>query len=120
MLSKKKDFLGKRSLARPLMKDPMRKQLVGLLTLDPKDYLPEGGQIVERAPGAERPVPMIGHVTSSYRSATLGRSIALALIKGGRARMDETVFVPLMDGGTIAAKITSPVFYDPEGKRRDG
>ncbi|MBI1778690.1 MAG: sarcosine oxidase subunit alpha family protein [Proteobacteria bacterium] len=120
MLSKKKDFIGKRSLARPLMRDPGRKQLVGLTTADAKEYLPEGAQIVDRPPGTERPVPMIGHVSSSYRSATLGRSIAMALIKGGRARLGSTVFVPLMDGRVVAAEITSPVFYDVEGKRRDG
>jgi sarcosine oxidase subunit alpha len=63
---------------------------------------------------------MIGHVTSSYRSATLGRSIAMALIKGGRSRMGASVHLPLLDGRVLAATITSPVFYDPEGKRRDG
>jgi sarcosine oxidase subunit alpha len=32
-----------------------------------------------------RPVPMLGHVTSSYHSAALGRPFALALVAGGRA-----------------------------------
>jgi sarcosine oxidase subunit alpha len=59
-------------------------------------------------------------VTSSYRSPTLGRSIAMALIKGGRARMGDTVHLPLMTGRTVAAEIVSPVFYDPDGARRDG
>ena len=34
-----------------------------------------------RGTPAEPPVPMLGHVTSSYRSAELGRSFALALVK---------------------------------------
>jgi len=62
---------------------------------------------------------MIGHVTSSYHSANLGHSIALALIKGGRERTGETVHVPLV-GGTLTATITDPVFFDPEGARLRG
>ena len=56
-----------------------RKKLVGLLTVDPKIVLEEGAQIVS---DANQPVPMqmIGHVTSSYFSPTLGRSIALAMV----------------------------------------
>jgi sarcosine oxidase subunit alpha len=65
------------------------------------------------------PMTMIGHVTSSYHSATLGRSIALALVQGGRELVGETLFVP-MPGRTIAAKVTGSVFYDPEGSRLDG
>jgi sarcosine oxidase subunit alpha len=58
----------------------------------------------------------LGHVTSSYHSAALGRSIALALIAGGRARLGETLHVPL-PGGRAAAKVCAPVFYDPQGAR---
>ncbi|MBM4437823.1 MAG: sarcosine oxidase subunit alpha, partial [Actinobacteria bacterium] len=114
-----KDCLGKRSLARPDARRPDRKQLVGLLTLDPTEVLPEGGQVVAE-PNAPIPVPMIGHVTSSYFSANVGRSIALALVKGGRARLGQTVYVPRLDRRTVPALIVSPVFYDPEEKRRDG
>ena len=45
--------------------------------------------------------------------------IALALVKGGRQRMGEVVHAPLLDGRTVAAKICSPVFYDPEGTRQN-
>ena len=61
---------------------------------------------------------MTGHVSSSYYSACLGHSIALALIKGGRARMGDKVNAPLADGRVIRATITSPVFYDPDGARQ--
>jgi sarcosine oxidase subunit alpha len=64
-------------------------------------------------------MPMAGHVTSSYRSAALGRTFALALVEGGHERHGETIRSPLADG-TIAATITAPVLYDPEGARRDG
>ena len=66
--------------------------------------LEEGAQIVAD-PDAPVPMPMIGHVTSSYRSATLGRSIALAVVAGGRARIGETLFVP-MPGTTHRVTVT--------------
>jgi sarcosine oxidase subunit alpha len=118
ILAKNKDFIGRRSLARTDCVRPDRKQLVGLLTEEPSSVLPEGGQIVLE-PTAAPPVPMLGHVTSSYYSAVLGHSIAMALVKGGQQRMGEKVHVPLADGRVIAAKIVSPVFYDPEGARQN-
>jgi sarcosine oxidase subunit alpha len=118
ILAKGKDFIGRRSLARPGMLRDDRKQLVGLLAVDPQVVLPEGGQIVADA-RAPVPVPMLGHVTSSYFSASLGRSIALALIKGGRRRLGEKVEVPLADGRAIGAIISTPVFIDPEGARQN-
>ena len=42
----KRDFVGKRSLARPDLRAPNRKQLVGLLTEDPRLVLEEGAQLV--------------------------------------------------------------------------
>ena len=114
ILSKNKEFLGKRSLCRSDMLRKDRKQLVGLLTEDPNEVLPEGGQIVAH-PGSI-PMPMEGHLTSSYFSARLGRSIALALLKGGRDRMGEVVSVPRFDERVVKAKVTSPVFYDPQGR----
>ena len=70
-------------------------------------------------PRAPEPVPMDGHVTSSYDSAALGRPFALALLRRGRERHGETVHVPLIDR-TVTARVVDPVFYDPEGTRRDG
>ena len=118
MVSKRKDFIGKRSLSRSDMQRDDRKQLVGLLTTDPHQVLPEGGQIVTE-PSREPPLKMIGHVTSSYHSPNLGRSIALALIEGGRTRLGETVHVPL-DDRAISAVISEPVFVDPQGRRLRG
>jgi sarcosine oxidase subunit alpha len=111
----KPDFVGKRSLARPDMLKPDRKQLVGLLTADPNTILEEGAQIVVD-PNQTLPMKMVGHVTSSYWSVALGRSITLAVIEGGRERKDQTVHIP-MPGRIHAATITGTVFYDPENKR---
>jgi sarcosine oxidase subunit alpha len=116
-LSKSKDFIGKRSMGRPDSVRTDRKQLVGLLADDAREVLPEGGQIVETAASAP-PVKMIGHVTSSYYSANLGHSIALALVKGGRQRHGERVYVPL-EGRTVSATLTAPRFFDPDGEKID-
>ena len=112
------DFIGRRSLRRSDTVRPNRKQLVGLLPVEPDQLLPEGAQLVERDTGAV-PMAMVGHVTSSYASPALGRTFALAMVDDGRARHGQTLHAPL-SGGTIAALVTPPVFYDPEGARRDG
>jgi sarcosine oxidase subunit alpha len=118
IVSKRKDFIGRRSLSRSDMLREDRKQLVGLLTDSPNEVLPDGGQIVDD-PAVETPKPMLGHVTSSYYSAALGRSIAMAVVKGGRSRMGDRVYVSGADGRDIGAVIASPVFYDPEGERQN-
>ncbi len=114
----KPDFVGKRSLTRPAMLASGRKQLVGLLTVDPAALLEEGAQVVATA-GQTPPMKMIGHVTSTYASATLGRSIALAMIVDGRTLVGQTLYVPTPDG-EVAVQVASPVFYDPAGARLNG
>ena len=61
---------------------------------------------------------MIGHVTSSYRSAALSRTFALAMLQSGRERLGTTVYAPL-NGHTVSATVTEPIFYDKENIRRD-
>ncbi|MHA6908891.1 2Fe-2S iron-sulfur cluster-binding protein [Ralstonia pseudosolanacearum] len=116
----KKDCLGKRSLTRSDTAKEGRKQFVGLLTDDAQFVLPEGAQILANGTqvSAERPTPMVGHVTSSYYSPILKRSIALAVVKGGLSKMGESVVIPLANGKRVTAKISSPVFYDTEGVRQ--
>jgi sarcosine oxidase subunit alpha len=114
----KRDFVGKRSLTRPDMLLPTRRQLVGLLTENPHQVPEEGAQIVETAtppPGT----PSLGHVTSAYHSPTLGRSIALALLSGGRARLGQRLFIA-GPRGAIPVTVTAPVFLDPQGERLHG
>jgi sarcosine oxidase subunit alpha len=115
---KKADFIGKRSLEQAFLASQGRKQLVGLLTTDPQEVLPDGAYAVEAVKSAP-PMKMIGHVTSSYFSPTLQRSIAMALIEGGQGKMGETVSFPLEGGKTVEAVISSPVFLDAEGKRQN-
>jgi len=111
----KPDFVGKRSLILADLKRPGRKQLVGLLSEDPTHRPDEGEQLVpdaKVAPGAKA----LGHVTSSYMSATLGRSFCLALLADGRAKIGQTVYTAGLEGAH-AAKVVEPLFYDKEGAR---
>ena len=83
IVSKKKyDFIGKRSLYRSDTMREDRKQLVGLLTDNPKEVLEEGAQIVKDE--KKQPIEMLGHVTSSYFSPNLNKSIALAVVRNGK------------------------------------
>ena len=115
----KKDFVGKRSMERPDLKSPNRKQLVGIFTENPQIVLEEGAQIVadEIQPQSQTtPVKMIGHVTSSYWSETLQKSIALAVIEDGQSRIGSELYVPMPDS-IHKVQIVEPIFYDPQGDR---
>jgi len=120
IVSKKKpDFIGKRSFARAENQRADRKQLVGLLPVERAVHVPEGSQLVATASLPQPPVPMLGHVTSSYRSVALEGTIALALVEGGRQRIGQTLYAPVGDR-LVAVTVADPVLYDPEGARRDG
>ncbi|MQA02007.1 MAG: ferredoxin [Streptosporangiales bacterium] len=116
-VSKKKSFVGKRSYARADNLRDDRKQLVGLF--------PEGDQVIEEGaqlvvdPNLPPPVPMAGHVTSSYWSVPLDRPYALALVEGGAARHGEQLYA-VHDGHAVPVTVTSPLVYDPDNERRDG
>ena len=115
LLSKEKDFLGKRSLERPDCLREDRKQWVGLLSQDGRTVLPEGTQLIG---DTGKPAAMCGHVTSSYFSACLDHPIALALVAGGRQRKGETIYAARSGRDPLPVRIVSPVFYDPKGQRQ--
>ena len=110
-------FLGKRSLARSDTARSGRKQLVGLLPEDPTVVLVEGAQIME-SDVVGFPNQMLGHVTSSYHSAFLGRSIAMAVVAGGLQRLDQTLHVHA-HGKVTPVKVASSVFMDVKGDRQN-
>lgn len=124
---KKKDFIGMRSYARAGHVEEGRKQLVSLFPTDRELRLPEGSQIVAPADApaapingfAAEPIPMLGHVTSSYRSEALDRTFALALVRDGRSRIGEQVMASF-EGKFFPVEIAEAVVYDKEGARRDG
>jgi len=123
IVSKQKDFIGKRSFARADTARANRKQLVGLLPENRAFVAAEGSHLVADANraafSAERGSPSIGHVTSSYYSPNLQRSIALALLENGRALMGTRVLC-VTKAGFETMEVTDPVFLDREGTRRDG
>ena len=82
------------------------------MTLDEKFVLPDGCHAVEDG----RP---IGHVTSTYFSPTLSRSIALGLIEEGHSRVGSTIEFSVSKTESAFGKLVDPVFYDKEGKRQD-
>ena len=118
IISKKKyDFIGKRSLYRSDTIREDRKQLVGLLTDDPNEILEEGAQIVKDE--NKKPVDMLGHVTSSYFSPTLKKSIALAVLKEGKQLKGQKLLVPMIDK-TIKVTVSDTIFLDKENGRING
>ena len=115
IVSKKKyDFIGKRSLYRSDTIREDRKHLVGLLTDNPKDVLEEGAQIV--ADLNKKPIDMLGHVTSSYFSPNLNKSIALAVVRGGKKMKGQKLIVP-MENKNINVTVVDFIFLDKENKR---
>ncbi|MFC5825474.1 2Fe-2S iron-sulfur cluster-binding protein [Nonomuraea insulae] len=110
---RKPDYVGKRSHARPDTVRSGRKRLVGVLPDDPAAFVDEGAQLL--APGGSP--PMLGYVTSSYRSAALGRTFGLALVKD----VEPGDRLTAVSGGPAQpVTVVEPVFYDPENARRDG
>jgi sarcosine oxidase subunit alpha len=104
VVSKKKDdFIGKRSLFRTDTQRDDRKHLVGLLPEDKEHVLEEGANIIATSELPSPPVPIIGHVTSSYYSPNLGRSFALAFLKQGKSYPQETVYVAYPEQNTTKA-----------------
>lgn len=121
-VSKVKDFIGKRSYLRQDTAREDRKHLVGVLPVDKRTRLDEGAQLIGSdtpLTPQDGPVPMLGHVTSSYLSAALGRPFGLAMVKDGRNRIGEIVKSPVGDE-LVDVEITSHMLFDPEGQRRDG
>ncbi|MDC0163531.1 sarcosine oxidase subunit alpha family protein [Candidatus Pelagibacter sp.] len=115
IVSKNKyDFIGKRSLYRSDTIRDDRKQLVGLLTDDPKEVLEEGAQIV--ADVKQKPIEMLGHVTSSYYSPNLNKSIALAVVRSGKEMKGTKLVVP-MENKNINVTVSDFIFLDKENKR---
>ncbi len=115
IVSKKKyDFIGKRSLYRSDTIREDRKQLVGLLTDDPKEILEEGAQIVSDI--KSKPIDMLGHVTSSYFSPNLNKSIALAVVRSGKTMKGQKLIIP-MENKNINVTVSDTIFLDKENKR---
>jgi sarcosine oxidase subunit alpha len=119
MFSMKKDFVGKPLALRAALLDPGNKQLVGLRTLEGK-AIPSGAHLVAGA-DAKEPGRSQGHVTAMCFSPALEAYIALALLRGGRARHGEKLFAadPLR-GRHVPVEVVDPCFVDKDGSRMHG
>jgi sarcosine oxidase subunit alpha len=117
MLSKSKDYLGRRSLSRSDCQRAGRKHWVGLRSVDDSTVLREGSQLIA-AGQHSTPVALQGHISSSYFSACLGHPIALGLLDGGRQRQGETLEAVDASGRRTQVRVVPPVFYDPKGSRQ--
>jgi len=119
MLSKKKPFIGSVMMDREGLVAEGRLQLVGIVPLDNRPV--NGGAHIVEELHEDSPRDSIGHVTAMCYSPTLGKYIALALVKDGKARRGTRAFVsdPLRKRfGQV--EIVTHHFYDPEGSRMHG
>jgi sarcosine oxidase subunit alpha len=111
----KRDFVGKRSLARAEMRRPDRRQLVGLVPVDGRSQPEDGAQLLAAAGGAP-----LGQITSAYPPATFAHPIALGLLAAGRVRIGGEVLALGPEGPPMALRVVDPVFHDKAGTRLDG
>ncbi len=117
MLSKKKDFIGRRSLRLPALAPEGRLNLIGLMPQDGKTAIPAGAILLDGAmamAGAEK----AGHVATAVFSPNLDKPIATAMVSNGRQRHGETLWAhsPL-DDRIVAVEVVDPIFIDPKGER---
>jgi sarcosine oxidase, subunit alpha len=86
--------------------------LVSLQPVDPTVVPPEASQII----GARSEI--LGRVTSSRHSPTLGRSICLAQVLSEHATPNSTLKVLQPDGSVVEARVCPELAHvDPEGER---
>jgi sarcosine oxidase subunit alpha len=110
----KDDFAGKPELAWQSERDS-RLRLVGLQPHDGSLVPPEASQIVEDKN------EIVGRITSSRMSPTLGRSICLGFVAQHLTTPGTRVMVQLPGGERIPASVTPHhAHYDPEGTRQRG
>jgi len=117
MLSKKKDFIGKRSLKRVAFLSDNRQKIVGLVPIDKKTMIPEGSHLVKDK-NATLPNPKLGHVSASCWSVEHNNPFSLALIEDGKKRIGEKFYaVSPLKNKTIEVEIVSSHYVDSKGER---
>ena len=110
----KEDFVGKTELVWAEGRDDYQR-LVGLQPADGSIVPDEGCQLVE----GEREI--VGRITSSRMSPTLGRSICLGFVEPRLALAGTMVEVQLVDGRRVPVRVMEHhAHYDPEGVRLRG
>ena len=117
LLSKKKDFIGKRSLSRKAFTAEDRQKVVGVVPLDKKTSIPEGSHLVKDS-NAPLPNPKLGYISASCWSVEHDNPFSLAILKDGKNMIGEKLFVmsPLKNK-VIPVEIVSSHYVDPKGER---
>ena len=120
MLSKKKDFIGKRSLSREAFINPNREKIVGVVPLDKKTMIPEGSHLVSDN-NAILPNPKLGHISASCWSVEYNNPFSLAILKDGKKKIGEKLYaVSPLKNISIPVEIVSSHYVDPKGERVRG
>jgi len=117
MLSKKKDFIGKRSLSRQAFVETTREKIVGVIPLDKKTMIPEGSHLVLDS-NASLPNPKLGHISASCWSVEYNNPFSLAILKDGKKKIGEKLYAlsPLKNI-SIPVEIVSSHYVDSKGER---
>ena len=117
MVSKKKDFIGKRSLDREAFIAEDRQKVVGVVPIDKKTSIPEGSHLVKDAM-ASIPNPKLGYISASCWSVEYDNPFSLAILKDGKNMIGQKLFAmsPLKNK-TIPVEIVSSHYVDPKGER---
>jgi sarcosine oxidase subunit alpha len=117
MVSKKKDFIGKRSLSKTAYVAPDRQKVVGVVPLDKKTSIPEGSYLVVD-PKAKLPNPKLGHVSASCWSVEYDNPFSLAILKDGKNMIGKKLFaLSPVKNKSIPVEIVSSHYVDPKGER---
>ena len=117
MVSKKKDFIGKRSLSKLAFSQSDRQKIVGLIPTDRKTSIPEGSHLVIDK-NAKLPNPKLGHVSSSCWSVENNNPFSLAILKDGKNMIGKKLFaVSPLKNISIEVEVISSHYVDHEGKR---
>ena len=117
MVSKKKDFIGKRSLSKSAYVAEDRQKVVGVVPLDKKTSIPEGSYLVVDAK-AKLPNPKLGHVSASCWSVEYDNPFSLAILKDGKNMIGKKLFaMSPVKNKTIPVEIVSSHYVDPKGER---
>jgi sarcosine oxidase subunit alpha len=117
LVSKKKDFIGKRSLGKAAFVAPDRQKVVGVVPLDKKTSIPEGSYLVNDA-NAKLPNSKLGYVSASCWSVEYDNPFSLAILKDGKNMIGKKLFAlsPLKNK-SISVEIVSSHYVDPKGER---
>ena len=117
LVSKKKDFIGKRSLNKTAYIAQDRQKVVGVVPLDKKTSIPEGSYLVKDA-NAKLPNPKLGHVSASCWSVEYDNPFSLAILKDGKNMIGKKLFaLSPVKNISIPVEIVSSHYVDPKGER---